>query len=137
MPRRSTIVVVACLAFGVAAFWQWRIVPIRRHMAFCDETRVEFMSLASKRPHDVSPRQWDNIVFWTLNAHGNCLTFSPEIPQPEHDRFLADLRERLRGPVDLESIDWIWDELVRLTSNGKRYSDRYRPTTPERLQEFE
>lgn len=77
------------------------------------------------------------MVAWTLNAHSNCITFSPNIPQAERDRFLANLQERLRGPVELTTIDWIWDELVRLTSYGKTYSDNWRPTLPERLREFE
>jgi hypothetical protein len=53
------------------------------------------------------------------------------------DRFERELNRRLKGPVDLQTIDWIWDEMARLTPNGKTYSDSYRPTTPERLKEFE
>ncbi len=81
--------------------------------------------------------QWENFVGWTLNAHGNCLTFHRNIPADEMMRFEAELRQRLAGTVSLETIDWIWDEIVRLTPEGQRYSDNWRPTLPERLKEFE
>jgi hypothetical protein len=52
-------------------------------------------------------------------------------------RFEGELKQRLSGLVTLETIDWIWDEIVRLSRNGRSYSDNYRPTRPERLKEFE
>ena len=111
--------------------------PTRRHAAFCREVRADLQSLARKRPPSVSRKQWENVVAWTLNAHGNCLTFHADIPQDEMARFEAELKRRLAGPVDLSTIDWIWDEIVRLTPGGQRYSDNGRPTLPERLREFE
>jgi hypothetical protein len=99
--------------------------------------RADIESLAKKRPPDVSRKQWENVVDWTLNAHGNCLTFHRGIPADEMAGFEAELKRRLSGTVNLATIDWIWDEIVRLTPNGRRYSDNWRPTTPERLKEFE
>ena len=59
------------------------------------------------------------------------------MPREEMIRFEAMLKQKLSELVSLETIDWIWDEFVRLTSNGERYSDSYRPTLPTRLKEFE
>ena len=137
MRRRVLIALAVLVVAGAGAFWLWVLDPALRHAEFCRATKAEFKSLAKKRPPRVTRKQWHHIVAWTLNAHGNCITFARNIPQAERDRFLAELRERLRGPVELATIDWIWDELVRLTSYGQTYSDQWRPTTPERLREFE
>jgi hypothetical protein len=75
-----------------------------------------------------------------MNGIGNCCSVEPFLnPDDEsHERFrtLPDrLDERLREQVNLETIDWLWDELRAISKYGKRYSDMYRPTTPERLAE--
>ena len=52
------------------------------------------------------------------------------------DEFQINLRKELSQPVTLNTVDWIWDEMARLTPTGRRYADRYRPTTQQKLQEF-
>jgi hypothetical protein len=50
----------------------------------------------------------------------------------------VELQDRLNRPVDLGTIDWIWDQFERLSPGyGPTYSQRYRPTSPERLREFQ
>lgn len=137
MGSRVLIALTVYLVVGGGAFWLWVFDPAMRHAEFCRATKAEFASLAKKRPPTVTRKQWENVVAWTLNAHGNCITIARNMPQADRDQFLAELQERLRGPVDLATIDWIWDELVRLTSGGRSYSDNWRPTAPERLREFE
>jgi hypothetical protein len=137
MARRGCLVAAIFLLAGGVAFWLRIVEPIRRHNEFCEKVRADFKSLAKKRPPNVSRKQWENVVAWTLNAHANCLTFHRNIPPDEMVRFEAELKQRLAGPVSLETIDWIWDEIVRLTPGGQRYSDDWRPTLPERLKEFE
>lgn len=136
MEHRLQIVVAILIATAGGVFWFSVVDPARRHAEFCQATKAEFESLAKKRPPTITRRQWQNVVSWTLNAHGNCLQFAQNLPQSERDRFLTQLRQRLQGPVELETVDWIWDEIMRLTPNGRRYSDRWRPTTPKRLQEY-
>ena len=130
--------IVAAICVAIAASYGWYAIldPALRHAEFCRVTRAEFESLAHKRPAGITRKHWHHIVGWTLNAHGNCLTFSRDIPQADRDRFVSELRSRLNGQVDIATVDWIWDELVRLTSYGQTYSDNWRPTTPDRLQEF-
>jgi hypothetical protein len=135
--RRWLLVCGVLFLAAAAGFWVGVVEPARRHAAFCREVRADLQSLARKRPPTVSRKQWENVVARTLNAHGNCLTFHADIPQDEMERFAAELKRRLAGPVDLSTIDWIWDEIVRLTPGGQRYSDNWRPTLPERLREFE
>jgi hypothetical protein len=136
--RRVLIALVVCLVACGVLSWVRVIDPARRHTEFCRVTRAELEVLTRKRPPNITRKQWHHIVAWTFNAHGNCLTFSPNIPQPERDRFVGELRGRLRGPVNLRTVDWIWDEFVRLApSVGSSYSEQWRPTSPEKLREFE
>lgn len=138
MSRRVVIATVACLLCVGVLFWARVIDPARRHSEFCRATKIELKSLAKKRPPGVTRDQWHHVVAWTLNGHANCLTFSPCVAQHDRDHFVTDLRERLRGPVDLQTIDWIWDEFVRLAPSwGPSYSERWRPTHPDKLREFE
>lgn len=134
---RSCVAVSILLLVGGLACWLRFVEPIRRHGEFCRHVRHDLESLATKRPSGVTQKQWEHVVAWTLNAHGNCLTFHTEIPQNEMDRFKTELKQRLAGPVSLQTVDWIWDEIVRLTPNGQQYSTNWRPTLPERLKVFE
>lgn len=136
--RSASLLLAVCAITGGAVFWVRVVEPARRHSAFCRAVEVELKTLASKRPPGVTRDQWHNIVAWTRNAHGNTLVASPMIPRGEQERFLAELRERLAGPVTLATIDWIWDEFVRLAPGwGPSYSEKWRPTCPKKLQEFE
>jgi hypothetical protein len=49
---------------------------------------------------------------------------------------LEEFDRRLRGRVDLGTIDCIWDEYVEHTSGGRRYSKEYRPTVPENIRKW-
>ena len=119
-------------------FWLRVFEPFRRHHEFCRTTRAELETLAKKRPTGISRKQWHHIVNWTLNAHSNTLVATRQMPREEMDRFETELKQRLQGPVDLGTIDWIWDEFVRLAPGwGPSYSERWRPTSPEKLREFE
>jgi hypothetical protein len=136
--RRLLYFGAACLLAGGVAFWVLVLDPARRHLAFCQESRAELQSLAKRRPTSLSRQQWECVVAWTLNGHANILTFKQDIPQAERDQFLARLRTRLSGYVNLGMVDWVWDEFERLSpSYGPIYSGKCRPTSPERLKEFE
>jgi hypothetical protein len=51
--------------------------------------------------------------------------------------FADELDRRLQGKVEMSTIDWIWDNFEEIGKNGRRYSEQYRPTTPERLRTAE
>jgi hypothetical protein len=106
------------------------IKPIHDHGRWFDRVNGSIKSLATRRPTGVSQEQWKQAVRWTLTAHANCCS-APEIlrtrDRAELQRFADELEHRLRGPVDLEIIDWIWDEFERISEHGKKYSDGYRP----------
>ncbi|NQT35957.1 MAG: hypothetical protein HQ581_00620, partial [Planctomycetes bacterium] len=93
------------------------------------ETSVERLSL--RCPAGVPPAKWDDVVGRTHNAV--CINlYLPGCVQdmPRYHRFADELEERLKGDVDMATIDWMWEEYVEIAVNGQRYSDDYRPTGP-------
>ncbi len=136
MKHRARIIGVVVLLIGGASFcWIWKIEPIRRHLEFCRTTRADLETLVHKRPPELTRKQWENVVAWTFNAHANCITSERDIPRADMDRFSKQLKQRLAGPVTLDTIDWIWDEIVRITRHGKQYSDNWRPTHANPIEE--
>ena len=126
---------VAAVTAG-ALFWINVIEPSRRHFAFCQDVTSQLETLAYKRPSGLSRQQWQQIFSWTLNANANTFPWAKEMAPADMDEFQINLRKELSQPVTLNTVDWIWDEMARLTPTGRRYADRYRPTTQQKLQEF-
>jgi len=93
--------------------------------------------LASKRPSEIPRAQWEYVVGWTLELHANCASDFTQISLEDKEKFARELEIRLNGEIDLATIDWIWDEYSRFARTGQTYSDKYRPTLPERLKEAE
>jgi len=90
------------------------------------------MRLVEKRPSDVPPGQWEFAVGWTINLHANCGSWADAMSISKAQAFSLELEERVRGPVSLATIDWIWDQYGSFTTQGKLYADKYRPTrSPE------
>lgn len=118
---------ILCAVFlGISVLLSY--VAFRQQRQWYSDVRADIYSLASKRPPDVSRGEWENMVGCTINLHANC---GHSVDTDWRDRFAAELKRRLQAPVDVATIDWIWDEYVRFTKVGKSYSDMFRPTTPE------
>jgi hypothetical protein len=64
-----------------------------------------------------------------------CFLLDAHDKEERFQHFADELEVRLRSPVDVETIDWIWDEIERLSNNGKRYSDDFRPVRNGQLKE--
>ena len=130
---RRMMAVVAIIALGLAGFDAAFFRPIRVHSRWFKRVRADLESLQHKRPPDVERREWAYVVGWTLNAHGNCCSARDFVDPALTEGFADELERRLRGRVGIGTIDWIWDEFMRI-SRVKSY-DRFRPTTPEHLKE--
>ncbi|MCE9560774.1 MAG: hypothetical protein K8U57_01840 [Planctomycetes bacterium] len=74
MTRRLCLAATVLLLVGGLVFWFHVVEPILRHKEFCRNVRADLKSLATKRPPNISRKQWENVVAWTLNAEANCLT---------------------------------------------------------------
>ncbi len=122
--------VLVAIALLLAA-WRGLFWPVQRHREIYTHVREVIARLASRRPTNLSRGQWENMVSWTLNAHGNCYSAREWVDLGQFERFANELDRRVgRGPIDEDLIDWIWDHYVILSPYGPRYSEDFRPTTP-------
>src|SRR4051794_3392250 len=74
--------------------------PVRTRMADRDWFRrveADYKILAQKRPPGVPRGQWEYLVGWTRNLHSNRGPFLRD--RGRASRFMAELEDRLRGPV--------------------------------------
>jgi hypothetical protein len=122
--------ILLCAILGSLYFWFGVVEPVREWRQWHNRVQADIKSLASKRPPDITRGEWEWVVGWTVNLHGNCGSEWNNFNSVEMQSFAEELERRLQGPVDMRTIDWIWDEYARLTIYGKRYSDKYRPTDP-------
>jgi hypothetical protein len=118
-------ILVLCLTV-----WFTFVGPLHAHNRWHDRVRADILTLAHKRPPEVNRHDWESIVCWTVNLHANCSQYRT-VDVAWRERFVAELEERLQGPIALRDIEWIWDEYASNTRSGPTYSDSFRPTLPE------
>ncbi len=117
------------------ALWFFAIRPYEEGMRTGEQIERAILKLSTKCPPDVSRERWAHCINWTWQLHAN---YGPywNWDRNERQRFIEELEQRVNGPVDMATIDWIWDQYVELTDGGKNYDDN-RPTLPESLAEVD
>jgi hypothetical protein len=122
------LLTLLCLLLAAYAWLDRRILePGRR----ADAVQCHLESLASRRPDDMSPRQWESAVAWTLNLHGNSfLRFQAD--GPAIAAMQRRLESRLADPVGMDTIHWIWDEYGQICQGGANYQ-RFRAMMIEEI----
>lgn len=128
---RSLFVTLGILAVLLAGYGSYhrRYVEPRRY-ANAVERRLE--SLVTRRPPNMSPRQWESAVAWTLNLHGNSL-MPFQAKGAAISSFDERLAKKLAGPVDMSTIHWIWDEYAGICRGGANYQ-RFRAMMLEEIE---
>jgi hypothetical protein len=123
------VVLAACVV--PPAVW------VFQQVAFAQDRRAAYdliTHLRHRRPPDVDERTWEMASGWAITAYCN-VCFSPEhVSHDELRRFRADLEGRLREPVDLATVDWVWDRLGRTGPRGRSYQQRFEPLYRESLE---
>jgi hypothetical protein len=124
--RLHWLVAVALVAACVipAALW-----VSRQSDYFRDQRagRQQVVQLQQRRPADVDAETWEWATNWAITAYCN-VCFSQEHVSPEElRRFNADMAERLRGPVNLATVDWVWERLGQTGPHGLRYREQFEP----------
>ena len=112
----AAITVLAVLFAGYG--WLNRRFFEPRRQSDAIERRLE--SLGRRRPNDMSPRQWESAVAWTLNLHGNSLIMF-QADGEQIRRLDQRLAKKLAGEVNMDTIHWIWDEYAEICSGGASY----------------
>ena len=134
-------VVLLLIVCAIPSSWAAaKIWGLHRHRRTVERIEDVLVSLEDRYPDGVPQKKWDNAVAWTWNAIGNCLAMSEYLTDGKNSeqqfaRFADELEQRAQGRVGPETIDWIWDEIERLSKNGKSYSERWRPVHGGRLKE--
>ena len=109
---------------GLVAIAYWLSEPIRSQLQWHERIKADLKTLAQRQPTDANRGQWNFAVHWTHQLDCNC----GETDRTWRDEFADELERRLKGPVGLADIEWIWDEYVKHTQIGQSYSDQFRPT---------
>ena len=88
--------------------------------------RQKIEALNDRRPAAVNPKLWEESVGWLVTAHCN-ICFSEESTSYEAMcQFEEQLDEKLKGDVDLGTIEWIGDRLAETGPNGQRYMKNWK-----------
>jgi hypothetical protein len=136
---RFTVILMRAAPLFLAAFLgfaYWRFVHSHeQHEQWSRDIQDHIVMLADKCPDGLSAGQWAHCLSWTWQLHANCGSYD-FFDHRERARFLAEFDGRLKGTVDLGTIDWIWDQYVAHSQCGRAYSQNHRPTNPDRLREI-
>ena len=111
------VTLVGVLSGGFVALERY-LSSRRRHS---DQIEAMLDGLVMRRPKNVSRGSWNVAVGWTLNLHGNSL-----VPFQASDAEIRAFRDALRNrltadQVNVDTINWIWDEYAELTPAGRHY----------------
>ena len=69
--------------------------------------------LNNRVPQGVSPSTWVRTVNWTTLCQFNVCYGTDRTSIDDLYRLREDLNPKLRGPVDVETLEWMWDRLSR------------------------
>lgn len=122
----AVAVVAICCALAVAVK---KSIIGRTHYARRLEAHID--RLYTKQPDNLTTAQWDCMVDWTRNLHGNSL-IAFQTSTREISEFESRINQRLLGNVDAATIEWIWDEYAEVCTGGKNYQ-RFRIMVNEHL----
>jgi len=130
--KRALGAIAALYVLVLVVVFGWYVHRQSVHMRWYRRIEYLILSLAPKRPANVTPQQWAQCLTHTWNLHVN---FGPSgyFAESERERFAAEFDDRLEGTVSLDTIDWVWDEFARHAPGSRSYM-RYRPTTTEMLE---
>ena len=127
---RKLLFATACIAvlFSCAIAIDRSIIG-RSRVADRIATRIEAMSAA--KPANLTAQQWQILVDWTRNLHGNSL-LQFQTTASQIRVFESRLNDRLDQSVDADTIEWIWDEYANACDGGRKYQ-RFRLMVNESL----
>jgi mannose-6-phosphate isomerase-like protein (cupin superfamily) len=118
----ALVLVTACVT--PAVLW---VLGQLEHFRERQAGRDLVVQLQQRRPADVDAQTWEWATNWAVTAYGNVCASPEHVSLEELRRFNTDLAERLLGPVDLATVDWVWDHLGRTGPHGRSYREQFEP----------
>ena len=121
---RFLFVIVAFLPVLLAVSgWYYLEVVVPRHHFRLNGRHIE--SLSTRCPSDMSPRQWESALYWTIRLHWNSL-MPFEVDGPSIRDLEQRLAKKLTGDVTMDTIHWIWDEYSQICPSSERYERKFK-----------
>lgn len=131
--RSMRLLLAGVLVLGlIGAAKRREIYEALRFRMLSQQCREYVAELRRSRPVDVSPERWDEENFGVEVAVANVCFSTHHVPLPEMERFTADFAQRMNEPIDLTTIDWLWERLAATGDHGARYVTKWRPVRQDR-----
>jgi hypothetical protein len=134
--RSLTCIMVVAIVL-VIFFRLWTETTVRyNHRRWYRQVEAVLDDLEAKCPQNYSKRSWKFMIKWTRNGLRSCCGVPQFITVDNNvrDGFLVHLQEKVYDePVEIQTIDWIWDQYTIISSYGRDYSAMFRPTKSVRL----
>ena len=90
------------------------------------EVRETIDSFSSRRPADVPAAQWKEAVEWTSNLIAQDFFAPNQKELPGLLELLEQLQVKAREPVDLRTLQWIWEQCEQACGGPQSYGIRFR-----------
>ena len=90
--------------------------------------RIELVveGMRDRKPADIDQELWGEACDWLCTANGN-ICYSPESMPTEIVKDLAwRFESRGEGEVDLNTVEWMWDQFAGTGPAGAHYARRHR-----------
>lgn len=119
--RRIGNIVLAVIVVGVLSWAVSEIIPKSRYGCAARRINEKICSLRERRPVAVSEKLWEDRVAWASIAHCNICFSEGHTKYSEMLRFENELDEKLKGPVDLDALNWIGERAAQTGPHGEQY----------------
>lgn len=119
-------------AFLAVALLVWlapavrQVLLIREYHGLSRDVQRSISDMKTQRPADVPKEQWDRATEWTSNIIAQVFFGLDEAELPGLRKLANDITERRKGPVDLVTLQWIWDEVERCDARPDSCAVRFR-----------
>lgn len=131
--RNIVIIAVALTAMIALTPLGLRIYNIKKFNYYTDRIEKAIEQMAQKWPQQVKRETWDEACNWLLTANAN-ICFSPEhVPMDKVILLSEKFESKVAGPVNLGTVEWMWDEFAAASPYGAEYADWYRAVYLEYL----
>jgi hypothetical protein len=114
------------LLAGASVWIGLKAIPMKQYSQRSFRIHEKIMALRDRRPASVSPQVWEECVGWIVTAQGNICFSEEDASYRAMARFEEQLDEKLKGDVDLGTIEWIGDRLAETGPRGQQYIANWR-----------
>ena len=72
-------------------------------------------------------------MLWAGIAYANVCFSEGHVTLDALKSFVKDVEAKFKGPVDLSTVDWLWERLAATGPHGKQYRERFEPAYLEEV----